>query len=136
MSLPLESIAKLPGVHQAVIGDDAGRLLDCAGREEPPTAAILVLAHATLAAAAELGRRSGTGDCLEIIQQHEGGCIYLHALPQRRVLLVRCQDSYPLSALRLACRALSTQVDEKPSFAVVRPAVRDLASAFHAEPAW
>ncbi len=137
MNLDLESISLLPGVHQAAVGDDAGRLLDCAGWEEPPSAAILVLAHATLAAAAELGRRSGTGDCLEIIQQHEGGCIYLHALPHRRVLLVRCQDSQPIVAVRSACQRFASSTEEpRPVVHVSRPAVRDLASAFHAEPAW
>lgn len=138
MSFDLESIATLPGVHQAVIGDDAGRLLDCAGWEEPPTAAILVLAHATLAAAAELGRRSGTGDCLEVIQQHEGGCIYLHSLPKRRVLLVRCQDNQCIPAVRVACHLLSTplEAEKTPSWAAPQPAVNSLAAAFHVEPAW
>lgn len=134
MKFQLESISTLPGVHQAAVGDDAGRLLDCAGWEEPPTAAMLVLAHATLAAAAELGRRSGTGDCLEIIQQHEGGCIYLYSLPQRRVLLVRCQHSSAIPAVRVACHRCATSAEEV--LPVSRPAVRDLAAAFHAEPAW
>ena len=75
--MELSLLTSLPGVVQAALADDSGRLLDHTGEMEPPTAAILVLAHATLAAAAELGRRSGNGDCIEIVQQHEAGVIYL-----------------------------------------------------------
>lgn len=145
----LESIAMLPGVRQVVIGDDAGRLLDCAGWDDPPTAAILVLAHATLAAASELGRRSGSGDCLEVVQLHEGGGIYLHALPHRRVLLVRCQDEKSIPAVRGVCQALCATVhaqgDADAEVEVARPVaamhapsprINDLAAAFHAEPMW
>ncbi|HEY1048911.1 MAG TPA: roadblock/LC7 domain-containing protein [Prosthecobacter sp.] len=139
----LESLARLSGVKQVVIGDDAGRLLDCAGWEEPPTAAILVLAHATLAAASELGRRSGSGDCLELIQQHEGGCIYLHALPHRRVLLVRCQDETSIPHVRGVCHRMSAHVRAQneaevpmPRPAASSPRISDLSSAFLAEPAW
>ncbi len=143
LAFELESITRLPGVRQAAIGDDAGRLLDCAGREEPPTAAILVLAHATLAAASELGRRSGSGDCLEVVQQHEGGCIYLHALPHQRVLLVRCQDEAGIATVRAACRGLSAKVHLQteveatmPRAVVSSTRIDDLSSAFLAEPAW
>ncbi len=130
----LTSIASLPDVIQAAIADDAGRLLDCAGEAELPTAAILVLAHATLSAASELGRRSGSGDCLEIIQQHDAGVIYLHGLPQRRVLLVRCQSTAPIPAIRAACQELA-----KPITTRIRPVSVpsfDLSDALHAEPAW
>ena len=138
MSIDLESIATLPGIQQAAIGDDAGRLLGCAGHESPPTAAILVLAHATLAAAAELGRRSGAGDCVEVIQHHEGGCICLHSLPGRRVLLVRCRDEQCMPAVRAACRlAASRAVTEKAhAWRAAPAAVSSLSAAFHAEPAW
>ena len=132
--MQLTALAALPEVTQVAIADDAGRLLDCAGHGEPPTAAILVLAHATLSAASELGRRSGSGDCLEIIQQHEGGVIYLHGLPQQRVLLVRCQSLAVIPALKSACMGLS-----KPITTRVRPVsapTMGLADALHAEPAW
>ncbi|WP_395740306.1 hypothetical protein [Prosthecobacter sp.] len=132
--MQLTALASLPEVIQAAIADDAGRLLDCAGHGEPPTAAILVLAHATLAAACELGRRSGSGDCLEIIQLHEAGVIYLHGLPQRRVLMVRCQSVAVIPELRIACQGLA-----KPITTRVRPMsapTMGLADALHAEPAW
>jgi hypothetical protein len=121
-------------VHQAAITDDSGRLLDCAGDAEPPTAAILVLAHATLSAASELGRRSGSGDCLEVVQQHDGGVIYLLGLPQRRVLLVRCQSADVMPAIRGACQRLAKSITTR-----VRPVASplpDISSALHAEPAW
>ncbi|MFN0080120.1 MAG: roadblock/LC7 domain-containing protein [Prosthecobacter sp.] len=134
MNLELTALASLPGIQQAVIADDAGRLLDCAGEMEAPSAAVLVLAHATLAAASELGRRSGSGDCLEIIQQHEGGCIYLHSLPQHRLLLIRCQNADAIPLVRSVCQHLATLLE------TARPpastASLDLASALHAEPAW
>ncbi len=132
--MQLTALASLPDVIQAAIADDAGRLLDCAGDAEPPTAAILVLAHATLSAASELGRRSGSGDCLEIVQQHDGGVIYLHGLPQRRVLLVRCQSTDVIPALRNACQQLARPVTTRVR-PVSAPAL-DLADALHAEPAW
>ena len=127
-------VSSLPAVLQAAITDDAGRLLDCAGDAEPPTAAILVLAHATLSAASELGRRSGSGDCLEIVQMHDAGVIYLHSLPQRRVLLVRCQNMDVIPAVRSACQDLA-----KPITTRIRPVsapALDLSDALHAEPAW
>lgn len=101
---------------------------------EPPAAPVLVLAHATLAAASELGRRSGSGDCLEIIQQHADGCIYLHSLPQHRLLLIRCQNADAIPLVRSVCQHLATLLE------TARPpastAALDLASALHAEPAW
>jgi hypothetical protein len=101
---------------------------------EPPSAAVLVLAHATLAAASELGRRSGSGDCLEIIQQHASGVIYLHSLSQHRVLLVRCLNTDAIPAVRNACQQLSVPLET--SRPPVSTASLDLASALHAEPAW
>lgn len=132
--MELTALASLPEVIQAAIADDAGRLLDCAGKAEPPTAAILVLAHATLSAACELGRRSGSGDCLEIIQQHDAGVIYLHGLPQRRMLIVRCHSTTVIPTLRAACQQLA-----KPVTTRIRPVTTttlDLVDALHAEPAW
>lgn len=132
--MELTSLAALPEVIQVAIADDAGRLLDCAGEAPPPTAAILVLAHATLSAASELGRRSGSGDCLEIIQQHDAGVIYLHGLPQRLVLIVRCHSAAVIPTLRAACQGLA-----KPVTTRIRPVTTvalDLAAALHAEPAW
>lgn len=134
MNFELQSMSALPGVRQAAITDDSGRLLDCAGEAEPPTAAILVLAHATLSAASELGRRSGSGDCLEVVQQHDGGVIYLLGLPERRVLLVRCQNSDVIAAIRAASRGLAQSITTR-----VRPVAAplpDISSALHAEPAW
>jgi len=132
--MELNALASIPEVIQVAIADDAGRLLDCAGDAEPPTAAILVLAHATLSAASELGRRSGSGDFLEIVQQHDGGVIYLHGLPQRRVLLVRCQSTDAIPAIRSACQTLA-----KPITTRIRPVslpALNLSDALHAEPAW
>lgn len=132
--MELSALASIPEVIQAAVADDAGRLLDCAGGAEPPTAAILVLAHATLSAASELGRRSGSGDCLEIVQQHDGGVIYLHGLPQRLVLLVRCRTTDAIPAIRAACAELARPITTRvrpvsvPSF--------DISDALHAEPAW
>ena len=130
----LSVLASLPDVIQAAIADDSGRLIDCAGGSEPPATAILVLAHATLAAASELGRRSGSGDCREIIQQHEGGVIYLHSLTQRRVLIVRCQNTDAIPAVRSACQQFATPLESAPPPASTTSL--DLASALHAEPAW
>lgn len=132
--MELTTLASIPEVIQIAIADDAGRLLDCAGDAEPPTAAILVLAHATLSAASELGRRSGSGDCLEIVQLHDGGVIYLHGLPQRRVLLVRCKNTDVIPLIRTACEGLA-----KPITTRIRPVSApsmNLSDALHAEPAW
>lgn len=132
--MELTALASIPEVIQIAIADDAGRLLDCAGDAEPPTTAILVLAHATLSAASELGRRSGSGDCLEIVQQHDGGVIYLHGLPQRRMLLARCQSTDIIPLIRTACERLA-----KPITTRIRPVsapALNLADALHAEPDW
>ena len=128
----LSALTAIPGVLQAAIADDSGRLLDFDGELDPPSAAVLVLGHATLAAAAELGRRSGAGDCIEIVQQHEGGCVYLHSLPLRRVLMVRCGDSSAISAVRNAIASISHYDEPEPA----RCATFDVSYAMHAEPAW
>lgn len=134
MNPELSALTALAGVQQAVISNDAGHLLDSAGVGEPPDAAILVLAHATLAAAAELGRRSGSGACLEIVQQHADGVIYLHSLPQARLLLARCQTTAAIPAIRLACQRFA-QAPATPARPVSTLPL-DLAAALHAEPAW
>lgn len=131
--MELSLLTSLPGVVQAALADDSGRLLDHTGEMEPPTAAILVLAHATLAAAAELGRRSGNGDCIEIVQQHEAGVIYLHSISHRRVLLVRCSQQDSIPAVRNACQRLAVPTDLVPKSTFVP---QNIASALHAEPAW
>jgi hypothetical protein len=130
----LSSLASLPGVTQCAIADDSGRLLDCAGEIAPPSTAILVLAHATLAAATELGRHTGSGDCREITQQHDNGVFYLHTLPQGRVLLVRCQHAGIIPAVRGACQQWLSPVGTTAPTPVVT--TLDLASALHAEPNW
>lgn len=130
--MDISNISAVPGVLQAVIADDSGRLLECVGDLDPPTAAVLVLGHATISAAAELGRRSGVGDCLELIQRHEGGCVYLHSLPQRRVLMVRCTKEASIEAIRAgACEV--PMLDQG-----IRTGCRefDISCAIHAEPVW
>ncbi|WP_294221064.1 roadblock/LC7 domain-containing protein [Prosthecobacter sp.] len=135
LNVELSAFTALPGVLQAVVADDAGRLLGGAGGLPPPDMAVLVLAHATLSAAAEVGRRSGQGDCLEILQQHHNGVIYLRPVSQGRLLMVRCQSSEALPAVRGLCQRLmgttaSIPVQQAPSFPI------DLTSALHAEPRW
>ena len=71
--MQLTALASLPEIIQIAIADDAGRLLDCAGDAEPPTTAILVLAYATLSAASELGRRSGSGVAFSRLQSCSSG---------------------------------------------------------------
>jgi hypothetical protein len=109
MTFDLSALAALPGVIQTAVADDAGRLLGFDGDSEPPTAAILVLAHATLSA------------------------IYLHGLPQRRVLLVRCLNASAVPAVRTLCQNLAAPAETQQA---PRPFVTDMASALHAEPAW
>lgn len=133
LNFALSAFTDLPGVFQAAIADDSGRQLDCAGQIEPPSTAMLVLADATLAAAAELGRHSGNGNCHEIIQQHENGVLYLFALPQRRLLLVRCQNADTISAVRQECQRL---IGSLATAAASKPTTLDLTSALHAEPTW
>ncbi len=130
----MQALLTIPGTQHACITDDTGRLLNSVGDHFHPSAAVLVLAHATLAAASELGRRSGSGDCIDLIQNHEGGHILLRSLPQRRVLLVFCLPGTDLTALRQAAARLSAGPAEAPS----RPTapVLDMASALHAMPDW
>ncbi|MEZ5386428.1 MAG: hypothetical protein R3F13_13020 [Prosthecobacter sp.] len=128
----LSAIASIPGVLQACVTDDGGHLLANCGELDPPSAAVLVLGHATLTAAAEMGRRFGAGDCIEIVQQHEGGCVYLHGLPRRCVLIVRCRDDSSISELRNAAMNLSPTNE----ISVSTTGAFDVSSAMHAEPAW
>lgn len=133
-NVDISSLAAIPGLHQAAVADDFGRLITCVGKGDPPAAAILVLAHATLAAAGDLGGRAGCGDCVEIIQQHENGIIYLRGLPRRRLLLIRCQNADVIPALRVVMQHFQSASET----AGIRPAlcVLDLSAALHADPAW
>jgi len=134
LNVDISPLAAIPGVHQAAVADDFGRLITCVGEGGAPSTAILVLAHATLAAAGDLGGRAGCGDCVEIIQRHENGIIYLRGLPQRLLLLIRCQSVDVIPALRVAMQSLLPASET----AGVRPATRvlDLSAALHADPAW
>lgn len=128
----LSTLAAFPGVQQTVIADDSGRLLACSGSLEPPATELLVLAHATLSAAAELGLRSGSGECHEIVQKHDSGIICLHRLPQQHLLLVRCQNESVLPVVRVFCQKWITPAP----VARITSVSLDLASALHAEPSW
>ena len=130
----MTSLLEIPGVQSACVADEVGHLIDCVGSSSPPVAAVLVLANATLSAAAELGRRSGSGDCIEIVQHHEGGMIYLRGLPDRQTMVVRCLPETDMAALSRAAVSVA-----RPRRAPVgRPNVSsmDLGSALHAMPAW
>lgn len=130
----LSAFTALPGVLQAVVADDAGRLLGGAGGLPPPDMAVLVLAHATLSAAAEVGQRSGQGDCLEIVQQHQNGVLYLRPVTQGRLLMVRCQSSMAIPAVRGLCQRLMQLPSAAPASPPSLPV--DLTAALHAEPRW
>ena len=127
-------LLQIPGVESACIADETGHLIESVGSAMPPSAAVLVLAHATMSAASELGRRSGVGDCLEITQHHEGGFIHLLGLAQRMTLLVRC---LPGTDLRLVKQA-SASISPTPLAPLRRASVAamDLGSALYAMPAW
>ena len=132
--MELASLVALPGVLQSAVADDAGNLLASAGDGAPHTTATLVLAHATFAAADELGSRAGCGSCAEIIQQHENSVIYIRSLARRRLLLVRCQTADAVPAIRAASRSMDepeVSVETKTTAPVL-----DLTSALHAEPSW
>jgi len=125
----------IPGLLSAAITDDAGQVLGFQGEGPPPSAAVLVLAQATLGAASELGRRSGSGDCVELVQQHEGGLILLRGLSNRRVLLLRCLPGTDMAAVSQAAAVLDTETPAAPP----RPAFEadiSLADAFLASPKW
>lgn len=129
----MQALLNLPGVQTVAIADEAGRLLGSAGSATPPTTALLVLAHATLTAAGELGRRSGAGDCTELIQNHDGGHILLRGLPHGHVLMVRCLPGTDLLAVSRA----AAQLHASQPVRAVRPApVLDLGDALYAMPAW
>lgn len=132
--MTLSSFITLQGVLQAAIADDSGRLLECSGAGEVPTTAVLVLANATLSAANELGSRSGDGHCVDVIQQHESGFIYLRRLPQHRLLMVRCLNDDSLSSIRSLGRQFTSTAAH--SLHGASPVSLDLAAALHAEPSW
>jgi len=132
----LAPFLSIVGVHQAAIADDAGRLLDWQGGGAPPEVATLVLAHAAASAAAEWGRRSGCGACLEIIQQHESGVLYLRGLPSQRLLLVQCQSEEAIAAIRALCQQVSDALTVPTVSRGSMSAMPDIAAALHAEPTW
>lgn len=134
--VPLASFLSIPGVQQAAIADDAGRLLDWQGGDAPPEVATLVLAHATTSAAAEWGRRAGCGACLEIIQQHESGVLYLRGLPSQRLLLIQCQSEEAIAAIRSLCQQASDALTVPTVSRGSMSAMPDIAAALHAEPTW
>lgn len=128
----IHSLLAIAGVHTVCIIDDSGRLVEIAGSSQPPPAAVLVLAHATMSAASELGRRTGSGDCLEIIQHHEGGHILLHGLPLGRALLVQCLPGSDINTVRQSANQITSDVASPPRHAHVS----SLSDALHAMPAW
>lgn len=133
----LSPLLQIPGVQSAFITDDAGHLMAATGRDLPPPAGVLVLAHATISAASEFGRRSGAGDCVELVQHHEGGLVLLRGLPQRRALVVRCQPDAPMDQVRLQAAALAAaSLDTPPVRRAPMASSLDLADALHAMPAW
>jgi hypothetical protein len=134
LNVELSAFTALPGVLQAVVADDAGRLLGGAGGLPPPDMAVLVLAHATLSAAMEVGRRAGQGECVDVIQQHQRGVVYLRTLGSGRLLLVLCQMSEAIPAVRALCQRLTQPGPAAPAFNPSHPV--DLSSALHAEPRW
>lgn len=98
---------------------------------------MLVLAHATISAASEFGRRSGSGDCVELVQHHEGGLVLLRGLPQRRALVVRCQPDTSIDHVRRLAASLPLNISGKPAAPkTTMHASLDLSEALHAMPAW
>lgn len=133
----LSPLLQIPGVQSAFITDDAGHLMAATGRDLPPPAGVLVLAHATISAASEFGRRSGSGDCVELVQHHEGGLVMLRGLPQRRALVVRCLPGTSMEQVRSLAASLPLIIsDTPPAPRATRHATLDLSDALHAMPAW
>lgn len=131
----MTSLLTIPGVLSASITDDAGRLIASEGDMLVPTSAVLVLAHATITAASELGRRSGSGDCSELIQHHEGGIILVRGLPRRHALLVRCHPSVDITSLRRVAAQVHLPLAPLPARRTSVSSL-DLGDALHAMPAW
>lgn len=132
----LSPLLQLPGVLSAFITDDAGHLITSAGESMPPSAGVLVLAHATLSAASEFGRRSGSGDCIELVQHHEGGLVLLRGLPHRHALIIRCQPGADMDAIRRHVAALQFQPPHQSPRPVMPASALNLGDALHAMPAW
>lgn len=133
----LSSLLQIPGVQSAFITDDGGHLMAATGKDLPPPAGVLVLAHATISAASEFGRRSGSGDCVELVQHHEGGLVLLRGLPQRQALVVRCQPDTDMNLVRQVAATLTfASATPPPARRASMPASLDLADALHAMPAW
>lgn len=132
----LSSLLQHPGVLSAFVTDDGGHLITAAGEAMPPSAGVLVLAHATLSAASEFGRRSGSGDCIELVQYHEGGLVLLRGLPHRHALIVRCEAGANMDSVRshAATFQLSPAAPTHPRRASA--STLNLGDALHAMPAW
>ena len=113
-------------------------MLAAGGPLEPPGHAVLVLAQATLSAAGEAGRRGGAGDCVELLQQHDGGLIYLRSLPQGRVLFVRCENTTDIPSLshQAAQMEYAQHAEAAPQAPTPEAVPLNLSDAFLAEPRW
>lgn len=133
----LSPLLQIPGVLSAFVTDDSGHLMASAGTDLPPTAGVLVLAHATISAASELGRRSGSGDCEDLVQHHEGGLVMLRSLPQRQALIVRCQHGTDVQQVRQTAATLAWEtVRAQPPRRFIPSGAMSLEDALHAMPAW
>ncbi|MFN7564341.1 MAG: hypothetical protein ACK5TH_21400 [Prosthecobacter sp.] len=132
----LSPLLQISGVQSAFITDDSGHLLTATGKDLPPPAGVLVLAHATISAASEFGRRSGSGDCIELVQHHEGGLVLLRGLPRRQALVVRCEPETDMQLVRHVAAGLQAVTTTPPAHRASVSASLDLADALHAMPAW
>lgn len=131
----LRPFLTIPGVHSACITNDAGHIVASEGAAAMP-ASVFVLAHATLTAAGELGRRSGAGDCIELVQHHEAGLYLLRGMPRNHALIVACAPHVDLNALRHATAEVHLPLAPAPAQRRVAPQAFDLGDALHAMPAW
>lgn len=138
------SFTSIPGVVTACVADAGGTILHLEGQQ--PTQAVLVLAQASYSAAGESGRRGRVGDCVEMLQRHEGGLIYQRGLPAGRLLWVLCEMHTDISALSHLAGQLEKQLTAAPPepthlpIEETAPALtthqlpQNLADAFLAEP--
>lgn len=131
----LRPFLTIPGVHSACITNDAGHIVASEGGAAMP-ASVFVLAHATLTAAGELGRRSGAGDCIELVQHHEAGLYLLRGMPRSHALIVACAPHVDLNALRHAAAEVHLPLAPAPAQRRAAPQAFDLGDALHAMPAW
>lgn len=131
----LRPFLTIPGVHSACITNDAGHIVASEGGAAMP-ASVFVLAHATLTAAGELGRRSGAGDCIELVQHHEAGLYLLRGMPRNHALIVACAPPVDLNALRHAAVEVHLPLAPAPAQRRAASQAFDLGDALHAMPAW